>query len=354
MTEEETKPAIPAPEPEADSALVQTESIIEASSAETAESMQDQSAFEPKEADHTGASEDAGSEAESDGASEADAFEAEAPSQGLDLIDDALPEPAESAVSSEQPASNESSADPEQKNPAESAEPVQEMKDTADKSTGSDSQGRAEASQERVKISTIVGILAILLVVISVIYVAAKQIGAPERSGNGQKVVVSDRPEAGKVSIIEEATADDIGVLVNSGKTVWPKTDIFAFFGNSQKNPDGNDCTQVYAVKRSVEKKYDSNMMNTISGLLQPISAAEKEAGYFSAIPAGATLKYLKLDDTGIIEANFSGAIKNAAGSCAVTAIRSQIKSTLMQFSAVKSVVICVDGECDDGKILQP
>lgn len=207
---------------------------------------------------------------------------------------------------------------------------------------------------DKIKSSTVVGISAILIVIIGVIYFAAKQATAPTTTNNDQTVVVSDQPEAGKISIIEEATADDIGVLVNSGKTVWPKTEIFAFMGNSEKASDPNDCAQVFALKRSVDKKYDSNLMNTVSGLLQPVTTAEKEAGYFSALPSGTTLKYLKLDDTGVIEANFSGNIANAAGSCAVTAIRAQIRSTLLQFSNVKSVTICVDGECDDSKILQP
>ncbi len=285
--------------------------------------------------------------AESDAAVEP-AIRAEAPSTEMDQEASAVPNP-EAGLIEESPEIDEQIPEKATQGSKERAKDGEAASDPA-KIPEAD----AVKNAEKIKSSTVIGVAVVLIAVIAVIYFAAKQASAPAENGDNQKVTVATEPESGKVSIIEEATADDIGVLVNSGKTVWSKTEVFAFLGNSEKNSGANDCSLVYAAKRTVDKKYDSNMMNAISGLLQPVTAAEKEAGYFSAIPSGTTLKYLKLDDSGAIEANFSGAINNAAGSCAVTAIRSQIKSTLMQFSAVKSVVICVDGECDDGKILQP
>lgn len=242
---------------------------------------------------------------------------------------------------------------PEAAGESEAEAPLETIAESAEAADASAAIAGEEAKQPQelsggINRSTIIAIAAILLAVIGIIYFAARQAKAPTLTDDGQKVTVLDEPAAGTVSIIEEATAD-LGTDED-----WPSTEVFAFFGNSQKASDANNCAQVFALKRSTDKKYDSNLMNTVGGLLQPLSEQEKQAGYFSTIPAGTALKYLKLKDTGAIEANFSGAIKNAAGSCAVAAIRAQITQTLMQFSSVKSVTICIDGNCNDGEILQP
>ena len=88
--------------------------------------------------------------------------------------------------------------------------------------------------------------------------------------------------------------------------------------------------------------------------MLQPLTSTEKEAGYVSVIPDGSLLKSIKLDDSGVATATFTGNLNKAAGSCAVTAIKAQIKDTLLQFASVKSVVICIDENCKEDEILQP
>jgi len=212
----------------------------------------------------------------------------------------------------------------------------------------------SSAAKEKISFKKIIGIAAVLIIIFIVIFYATRKPAAETTDITGPSVTVSSSIEQGKVNIIEE-TKNDINVLVSNGDaTVYPQVKVTAYLGNTQKNPNSSDCALAYPLDREIDKKYDSNMINTMLGLLQPLSAAEKEQGYVSAIPNGTILKYLKLDDTGVMSVNLSGNISKAAGSCAVTAIKAQIKATISQFAAVKSVVICIDGNCNESQTLQP
>lgn len=199
-------------------------------------------------------------------------------------------------------------------------------------------------------------IIAIIIVIALVIFAFWRLLSNDNSKNQGEQISisVSDSLEQGKVSIIEE-TREEISVLTNQPqKTDYDSIEVNAFFANSLKDPDQLDCGRVFLLKRSIPKKYDSNLLNSVLGLLEPLSAKEKESGYLSAIPEGTILKYIKLEDSGTAVVNFSGNLNKSAGSCAVTAIRAQISQTLLQFSAVKSVVICIDGNCNQDEILQP
>jgi hypothetical protein len=205
-----------------------------------------------------------------------------------------------------------------------------------------------------IKASTIISVVIILVAILGIAYLATRSMPESAVAGGGQTVKVSDLSEQGKVNILDEVK-EDIRVQSNSSEQpALPKDKVLVYFGNLQKNPNSQDCGLVYLLEREADKKYDSNMVNTVISLLTPPNVAEREKGYVTAIPSGTILKYLKLDDSGTVEANFSGSLSTAAGSCAVIAIRSQIKATLLQFASVKSVVICVDGNCNEEEILQP
>ncbi|MFA5020562.1 MAG: GerMN domain-containing protein [Patescibacteria group bacterium] len=215
--------------------------------------------------------------------------------------------------------------------------------------------GGEEQPVKKTKSGAIIAIAVALVVILSLIYWAVKPAADNDSDNHGQSVQVSDAPEQGKVNIIEEVRNDiSVAVSGNVDEPAYPQTKVTVYFGNTVKNPNSIDCALAYPLDRETDKKYDSAMVNTVLGLLKPLSPQEKEQGFVSAIPNGTILKYLKLDDSGVMSANFSGAISRAAGSCAVTAIRSQIEATLLQFSAVKSVVICIDGDCQADRILQP
>ncbi|MFA6594171.1 MAG: GerMN domain-containing protein [Candidatus Buchananbacteria bacterium] len=207
---------------------------------------------------------------------------------------------------------------------------------------------------DRPQPKTIAAAVVALLIIIAVIWLIVGNMGRNSSTADNNSVKVSTAVENGKVSIIEEVP-EEIQVNVTSADVpVWPKTKIIAYYSNTIRNADANDCSQVEPLEREIDEKFDSNIINTVNGLLEPLSSAEKAAGYYSALPLGTRLKYVKLDGDGTLEVNFDYQLGKAAGSCAVTAIRSQITNTLMQFAQVQSVKICVDGNCQQDQILQP
>lgn len=199
----------------------------------------------------------------------------------------------------------------------------------------------------------IIAAIALIAFIVSIYFVTRPTDEAPmDIAGDG--ISVSSSLEQGKVNIIEEIK-NDINVLVSDDRrSAYPKVRATVYLGNMIKNPNSVDCSLVYPVERHISEEYDSDMINAMRALLEPITESEKSEGYVSLIPAGTSLKYLKLDDTGVMSVNLSGPISMAAGSCAVTAIRSQITETISQFAAVKDVIICIDDNCSPDRILQP
>lgn len=166
-------------------------------------------------------------------------------------------------------------------------------------------------------------------------------------------IKVSEIKENGTVNIVNSTGTAVSGKNLVNNEVFGDKVKILVFFGNSGYNKDSKDCSLVYSLERFVDRKYDSLEINTIRGLLEPISTEERAQGYYSSIPDGTILKQLKISgDTA--EVNLSGKIATMGGSCAVSAVRSQITMTLMQFPDIKNVNICIDGNCNQDEILQP
>jgi len=168
---------------------------------------------------------------------------------------------------------------------------------------------------------------------------------------NNDTVVVSDQKEQGTVKIVEGSSSTlgiDNTTLLNANQVK-----ITAYFGNTQKNKNMTDCSIVFPLDRAVEKKYDSEVVNTVKGLLLSLNTDEASAGFFSSVPIETTLKYVKISN-GVAEVGFGVGLNKIGGSCAVSAARAQIEKTLLQFPQVKSVRICVDGNCNQDEILQP
>ena len=117
------------------------------------------------------------------------------------------------------------------------------------------------------------------------------------------------------------------------------------------KNSD--DCSEVLPLEREIEKKYKSNIVNTIRGLLTVLDEKESNQGWSTNIPIGTYLKYINIK-SGVAEISLTSSLDTTAGSCAVTAVRSQIEKTLTQFPYISSVNICVEENCNQDEILQP
>jgi len=160
-------------------------------------------------------------------------------------------------------------------------------------------------------------------------------------------IVVDDTKQEGDVVVID-ATTDEIAGDV-SGEQSQETTKIIAYYGKSGVT----DCSLVYPVELEVEKKYESNIINTVRGLLFNLTAKEQAEGYVTAIPAGTYLKNVAIKD-GTATVNLSGQLNDTAGACNATLARAQIEKTLLQFTYINAVEICVDDNCNPDEILQP
>ena len=126
---------------------------------------------------------------------------------------------------------------------------------------------------------------------------------------------------------------------------------VKAYFLNSISDPALLDCSNVYAVSRTVPKSVEVARAS-LQELLKGPSIDEVTAGYVSSINPGTVLNSINIVE-GVAYVDFSSVLGQAvAGSCRVESIRSQIDSTLLQFPTITSVVISIEGETEG--ILQP
>lgn len=131
------------------------------------------------------------------------------------------------------------------------------------------------------------------------------------------------------------------------------------YFSNTTQNPDFLDCEKVEPVQRSISRLTDNDksalpeyIYLAISELLKGPAQYEKDNGFFTSINEGTKLQNIILENE-VVTVDFNEQLdKDVAGSCKVTAIRSQITNTLLQFEEIKGVIISVNGRTED--ILQP
>ena len=253
--------------------------------------------------------------------------------------------------SKEVPAENEASEVEEEK-PAEDAD-LPETEVVAKPEETKENKGSSlEQPRDFRRIARIIAAIAVL---IFFAWLINRESTKDNSSDSNVNITVDGEQQNGTVNIIDEVKGD-IKIEDSSVTATRPLAGyvINAYYLNTKNDPEMKDCGKVYELKRQGERKYDSNIVNTVRGLLSPLSAEEQAQGFSSAIPANTFLQYVRLDASGNMEANFSGQIAKAAGSCAVTAIRAQITQTLMQFANVKTVTICINGNCKQDEILQP
>lgn len=190
--------------------------------------------------------------------------------------------------------------------------------------------------------SAITVVIIIVLVALGVWYFNRNENKAETNSENGNvNITVDDSREQGEVRILDQNAAASTTVKIT------------AYYSNTKRDPGLPDCSRVYPLEREVERKYEQKEINTARGLLTPLTQKEKAAGWVSSIPDGTTLKNIRINGNSAI-VNFGSTLSKAAGSCAVTAIRSQVEKTMKQFKYIKVVVICVEGNCQPDEILQP
>lgn len=108
---------------------------------------------------------------------------------------------------------------------------------------------------------------------------------------------------------------------------------------------------KVVAVERSIPYTV-APARAALEALLAGLLSHEEAEGLSTAIPEGAELLSIDIQN-GVATADFNEKLQEGvAGSARVMAIRNQIEKTLLQFNTVDKVVISIDGRVDD--ILQP
>ncbi|MDD5341595.1 MAG: GerMN domain-containing protein [Patescibacteria group bacterium] len=130
-----------------------------------------------------------------------------------------------------------------------------------------------------------------------------------------------------------------------------PTLGVNVYWGNTNKNPNAEDCRLVYPINRNVAKTKEVARA-ALEELLQGPTDAEKSQGYYTSINSNVKIQKLIIVN-GTASVDFDEQLEAAVGgSCRVAAIRAQITQTLKQFSTVKNVIISINGRTED--ILQP
>jgi hypothetical protein len=127
--------------------------------------------------------------------------------------------------------------------------------------------------------------------------------------------------------------------------------EVKAFFGNSERDPKGLACDVSYPVARRVALSEDL-VSAALRELLSGPTLLELRQKFFTSLPTGVALRSLAVHD-GQARVEFSSHLREVAGSCRVSAIRSQIERTLKQFPFITDVWIAVEGTAS-GEVLQP
>jgi len=126
---------------------------------------------------------------------------------------------------------------------------------------------------------------------------------------------------------------------------------LTVYFGFSKNGESAANCNVVFPVTRKIPKA-EAVARGALEELLKGPTLEEREQGFFSSINPGVVIQKLTIEN-GTAKVDFDETLeKGVGGSCKVAAIRAQITETLKQFSAVKKVLISINGKTED--ILQP
>jgi hypothetical protein len=154
----------------------------------------------------------------------------------------------------------------------------------------------------------------------------------------------------GSAKIIIDGTNPD--THVERSVTVKEKDALSTkvFFG--KKGVSDQNCEAVFPIDRQISVS-SAVYREIVESLLKGPENSEKTLGYFTSIPSGVRVKSIAADANGVVTVDFDRTLDaRVAGSCRVSAIRSQIIATLKQFPEVRDVIILVEGRGDTA--LQP
>jgi len=130
----------------------------------------------------------------------------------------------------------------------------------------------------------------------------------------------------------------DKPAFIHSFPIDWYKK-IELYFGNSKKDPLSEDCTAVFPVERKILALFDP--ADLLHLLIQGPSASEKEQGYFSSLPFGASINHIEKKNNQIL-IDFQSL--HTGGACQIDGILSEINHTLLSAYPGYSIVVTENG----------
>lgn len=106
-----------------------------------------------------------------------------------------------------------------------------------------------------------------------------------------------------------------------------------------------NDCAPMYPYRRKMPKSVGAARL-LVEALAQGPTSSETVTGATNPFPRGSEVRGVNLRD-GVLTVDFNERLQNVGGSCAVTAIRSSVETTLKALPNVRQVVITANGSRD-------
>ncbi|MFA5024494.1 MAG: GerMN domain-containing protein [Patescibacteria group bacterium] len=121
---------------------------------------------------------------------------------------------------------------------------------------------------------------------------------------------------------------------------------VQVYFGNSNFNPNAQECNKVYPLDRVVPKT-SAEAQTALKELFKGPTAVEKTQGYFSWFSSNTkdVLKSVKVENeiAYVDLVDLRQIIPNASTSCGSAEFLAEMETTLKQFPTIKKVVFAID-----------
>lgn len=127
-----------------------------------------------------------------------------------------------------------------------------------------------------------------------------------------------------------------------------PTISLAVYFGNTELNPEMEDCSLVFPVEREVPRT-QGVARAVLSELFTGPTEEEKEQGYvsFFSQETADILKNVHIEnDTAYVDLeDIRSIIPNASSSCGSAQLMAEIETTLKQFITVERVILAIDSD---------
>ncbi len=204
-------------------------------------------------------------------------------------------------------------------------------------------------------------IIFIIIIILAILLIWPAFKGPADDATNDESdVTVVDDQTASSTSDTSVDVVDVSAVKVDDNSTVdkivikpveTGLMTVKAFFSSTEIDPNNKDCSLVYPASRQVART-SAVARVALMELFKGLTSSESANGLATAINPGVKINSLTINN-GLAKIDLSKELGDkVAGSCRVTAIRSQITQTLKQFPTVSAVLISIDGKM--AGVLQP